>query len=289
MCNPPFYASEAEIHELAAEKDFSPHSVCTGDAVETVTEGGERGFVERMVDESKLHGDQIRWFSSLLGKATSVRSIVEHLARLGCDNYALVEFTQAYTHRWVVAWSWTGARLPDAIARQLPPSSALTKSLPLPNTLTYIFSQDITMDKVRDGLYSLLQELDVRLVVTRDHQLEMPAADEGVAQDDGILVYASYVSWSRAARRARQRGEGAVNIDVGISPSSILVSSFLTSPRVSPTSKHGSVVEMSCSWLYGTDRHAFESLFTYTVRKLSSTASAPSVAAAEDGSHNDNV
>lgn len=27
MCNPPFYASQAELEKLASEKEFSPHAV----------------------------------------------------------------------------------------------------------------------------------------------------------------------------------------------------------------------------------------------------------------------
>ena len=60
MCNPPFYSSQAEIEQLAENKDFAPHAVCTGSENEMITQGGEVAFVSRMIEESAGHGQQIR-------------------------------------------------------------------------------------------------------------------------------------------------------------------------------------------------------------------------------------
>lgn len=56
MCNPPFYASEAEIEESASGKEREPNSACTGALHEMVTEGGEERFVFRMLGESAMEG-----------------------------------------------------------------------------------------------------------------------------------------------------------------------------------------------------------------------------------------
>jgi len=70
MCNPPFYSSALEIEELAKGKESLPSAVsrpqyrflpltdfftkvCTGSEVEMIyPNGGEAGFVGRMVEES---------------------------------------------------------------------------------------------------------------------------------------------------------------------------------------------------------------------------------------------
>lgn len=61
MCNPPFYSSQAEIEQLAGDKDFAPHAVCTGSENEMITQGGEVAFVSRMIEESVAYGQRIRY------------------------------------------------------------------------------------------------------------------------------------------------------------------------------------------------------------------------------------
>lgn len=66
MCNPPFYASEAEIEESAAGKAQEPNSVCTGAVHEMVTEGGEERFVLQMLEESTMVDMRERCWSVFL-------------------------------------------------------------------------------------------------------------------------------------------------------------------------------------------------------------------------------
>lgn len=107
MCNPPFYASNSELLASAAAKSRPPHSACTGAEVEMVTPGGEVAFVSRMVDESVALKTRIQWYTSMLGKLSSVSEIVEKLKSVGVDNWAVTEFVQGQkTRRWAVAWSW---------------------------------------------------------------------------------------------------------------------------------------------------------------------------------------
>lgn len=82
MCNPPFYSSEAEIFQLASNKQFTPHAVrpsfpssfsfarrltrlilqvCTGAETEMITPGGEVAFVKRMIEESLTSGNRCRF------------------------------------------------------------------------------------------------------------------------------------------------------------------------------------------------------------------------------------
>ena len=111
MCNPPFYTSTADLLLSAAAKSRPPHSACTGADVEMVTAGGEIAFVSRMIDESKILGERCQWYTSMLGKYTSVETIVERLVTAGIHNWAVKDLIQGNkTRRWSVAWSWGSMR-----------------------------------------------------------------------------------------------------------------------------------------------------------------------------------
>ncbi|KAI5474536.1 ribosomal RNA large subunit methyltransferase F [Pseudohyphozyma bogoriensis] len=101
MCNPPFYSSAEEVADSLAAKELEPFAVCTGGTREMITPGGEVAFVGRMVDETLVLGDRIRWFSSLLGKYSSVAQIVALLQKHKIDNYAIKDLQQGQTKRWV--------------------------------------------------------------------------------------------------------------------------------------------------------------------------------------------
>lgn len=76
-----------------------------------VTTGGEVAFVSRMIEESLRLRDQVTWYTSMLGKLSSVSVIVEKLIEHKTHNYAVTEFVQGTkTRRWAVAWSWADLR-----------------------------------------------------------------------------------------------------------------------------------------------------------------------------------
>lgn len=82
-----------------------------------VTPGGEVAFVTRLITESQAPGlrDKVQWFTSMLGKLSSVETLIAKLKGVGVSNYAVTEFVQgSKTRRWAVAWSWMGWR-PTAV------------------------------------------------------------------------------------------------------------------------------------------------------------------------------
>lgn len=111
MCNPPFYASTADLLASAAAKSRPPRSACTGADVEMVTPGGEIAFVSHMIDESQILNERCQWYTSMLGKYSSVEIIIENLRRAGVVNWAVKDLVQGNkTRRWGVAWSWGNMR-----------------------------------------------------------------------------------------------------------------------------------------------------------------------------------
>ena len=111
MCNPPFYSSKSELEACAKAKSRPANSACTGADFEIVTEGGEAAFVSRMIAESKHLEGRFQWYTSMLGKSSSVETIVQRLKEAGIENWAVKDLIQGNrTKRWAVAWSWQDLR-----------------------------------------------------------------------------------------------------------------------------------------------------------------------------------
>ncbi|KAK4171446.1 hypothetical protein QBC36DRAFT_295351 [Triangularia setosa] len=118
MMNPPFYESKDEMLYSAQSKARPPHSACTGAPVEMVCDGGEVAHVSRMLKESLVLKEEVQWYTSMLGKATSVETLVGKLKANGIDNYAITEFIQGNkTRRWALGWSFEALRPAEHVAR----------------------------------------------------------------------------------------------------------------------------------------------------------------------------
>lgn len=111
ICNPPFYSSPADLVASASAKSHPPYSACTGAAVEMVTPGGEVAFVTRMIKESLVLKRKCQWYTSMLGKLSSVQSLLQQLQKCQVKNWAVKEFIHGFkTRRWAIAWTFHKAR-----------------------------------------------------------------------------------------------------------------------------------------------------------------------------------
>jgi len=109
MCNPPFFLDEDDMClSIKGEgKSLKPNAVCTGSLSEMACPGGDVGFVTRIVEESLTLRDKVTWYSSLLGKLSSAKTIVDLLKKNGISNWAVGCIdTGGATKRWIVAWSF---------------------------------------------------------------------------------------------------------------------------------------------------------------------------------------
>ncbi|GAA5901461.1 hypothetical protein JCM5296_003016 [Sporobolomyces johnsonii] len=134
MCNPPFYASPDEIAASLAAKELEPFAVCTGASNEMLTPGGEVAFVSRMIDESlSLGSTKIRWFTSLLGKFSSISPLVDLLKSHHIANYLVHALPpHGQTTRWILTWSLQDRRIPSVRPPSPPPSLPPFLLLPSP-------------------------------------------------------------------------------------------------------------------------------------------------------------
>lgn len=135
----------------------------------------------------------------------------------------------------------------QSIAHQLP-QGLLTKSLPLPNTLTYVCPAAFSLEQARAVVSGELASFDI------DIQTESSEVQ---------ILTAKSISWTRSARRARARGEAST------AEQTDLVCEVAITRRAKASD---GPAELDCIWVRGRDRHAFESLFSYLARKLAAAA-----------------
>ena len=242
MTNPPFYESEAEMLQVAKQKSRPPFTACTGSKTEMVTEGGEVGFVGRILKESLLLRDRVQWYTSMLGFLSSVTHLVGKLREHGISNFAVSEFVQGNkTRRWAIAWSFRPMRPAQDVARGT--KAAMSKNI-LPATTEYATTVPMP-ESIQDFVDRLSGAIGVLDLISWGWDRE---ALEGTGQ-------AADKVWARAWRRRKKR-------------ETLMQDAEKQEPQVEPTCAFGfrvkilvamDHVSVSCRWLEGFDAVTFES------------------------------
>ncbi|MDI1303045.1 MAG: 23S rRNA (adenine(1618)-N(6))-methyltransferase RlmF [bacterium] len=116
LCNPPFHASLAEAREgserkwrnLGKEDDRkkSPALNFGGHDAELWCEGGEEGFLRRMISESAGMAQHCFWFTTLVSKASSLPAIHEELKKVRALNVKTIKMSQGQKQSRIVAWTF---------------------------------------------------------------------------------------------------------------------------------------------------------------------------------------
>jgi 23S rRNA A1618 N6-methylase RlmF len=99
MCNPPFFADLAEAKS-------EENGRCVATVGELVTKGGEIEFVGKMIEESKDLGQQVTWYTSMLGKKASLKPLLEKAREAGAVQILHTPFLQGRQGRWCICWSF---------------------------------------------------------------------------------------------------------------------------------------------------------------------------------------
>ena len=126
MCNPPFFASAAEARQSAQEKwrklgrgERASTRNFGGRGSELWCEGGEAGFIRRLIGESARHRGACRWFTTLVSKSANLPAVHRALRQAEAADVRTFEMAQGQKKSRIVAWTF-----PDPARRALTSSQA---------------------------------------------------------------------------------------------------------------------------------------------------------------------
>nr|BDT27628.1 23S rRNA (adenine(1618)-N(6))-methyltransferase RlmF [Bacteriovorax sp. HI3] len=112
VCNPPFHSSKEEAQKGTARKNKNLKTKerlnFGGQAQELWCEGGEGEFIKKMILESVLFKDQVKWFSTLVSSKDNLSGIYGELKRNKALKVETVEMSQGQKISRFVAWSFKG-------------------------------------------------------------------------------------------------------------------------------------------------------------------------------------
>ncbi|KAF3892105.1 U6 small nuclear RNA (adenine-(43)-N(6))-methyltransferase [Trichophyton interdigitale] len=252
MCNPPFYESHEEMKQLAEEKQNEPLSVCTGAETEMITPGGEVAFVKKMIQESLHLREAVRWYTSMLGKRSSLLSLIDELQSLDNKNWAVTEFIQGdKTKRWAIAWSWKDIRPTMGVSRSV--SNIPKKYLPFPSEFHFRLPCK--------SVDSLIEVIDTEI-----NSFRIPWKWDN--QRSSGLGFTMENAWSRQARRKRQQQQeaaqdGSDQADIPFDTENALFGFIIQVRR--PGLENADV---TVRWIKGVDSVIFESFCGMLKRKV---------------------
>ncbi|KAK5996944.1 U6 small nuclear RNA (adenine-(43)-N(6))-methyltransferase [Cladobotryum mycophilum] len=222
MTNPPFYESEAAM-------------------VEMVTQGGEVGFVGRILGESLVLRERVQWYTAMVGFLSSLTHIIDKLRENGVDNYAVTEFVQGNkTRRWAIAWSFRPMRPTQEVARGT--RASLSRNI-LPPITEYVVVKTPLPKSIGNFADSLSADLAALELISWQWDRERL---EGVGR-------AADKVWARAWRRKKKRD---VEMDTSALASDEKKCVFGFKVAVRVRVDHLSV---ECRWMEGHDESAPES------------------------------
>jgi len=116
MCNPPFFASQAEA-DAANERKWTNLGKAAdnkgrnfaGQQHELWCPGGELAFIRQMITESQLFKPQVCWFSSLVSQQKHLPPLQKLLRSVGVAQSEVIEMRQGNKVSRILAWSFLTA------------------------------------------------------------------------------------------------------------------------------------------------------------------------------------
>lgn len=218
-------------------------------------------FASRIVAESVLLRDRVQWYTTMLGKLSSVPVVIAELKDAGVANWAVAEFVQgSRTRRWGVGWSFRGLRPAARAARAVGLASGVERRL-LPFPGEYVV-------EVGYGVESAGRRVDAVL-------LEMPLRWIWRAAIGTGVGFAAGNVWSRAARRKRihSPSKQAVDEEEDEEEEDMVFGFKITVEEAGGNGsqakeEEGKGVKVVIRWLKGFDSALFESFCGMIKRKL---------------------
>jgi len=114
LCNPPFHASAEEarmgsqrkVRNLGKQKGRVPILNFGGQQAELWCEGGEVGFIRKMIKESVEISAQCCWFSTLVSKSAHLSMVYDALDSAGAEQVKTIDMAQGQKQSRFVAWTF---------------------------------------------------------------------------------------------------------------------------------------------------------------------------------------
>lgn len=113
MCNPPFFASQAEAEAASSRKWANLGKAgqghqrnFAGQQHELWCKGGELTFISQMIAESQLFKPQVRWFSTLVSQQKHLAPLQKLLRSVGAVQTEIIDMRQGQKVSRFLAWSF---------------------------------------------------------------------------------------------------------------------------------------------------------------------------------------
>jgi len=114
VCNPPFHSSKEEaqagsirkLNNLTHKNVNKPVLNFGGKEHELWCEGGEERFVSAMVYQSRRFAESCTWFSSLISKESSLRSVLKALQIAGAFQVKTIPMGQGNKKSRIIVWTF---------------------------------------------------------------------------------------------------------------------------------------------------------------------------------------
>lgn len=111
VCNPPFHSSpedakaatERKNKNLGLKKNIQNFG---GQSNELWCEGGEVSFILKMIQESVPFKNNVKWFSTVVSKSTTLPFIYDELKRLNVVSFKTIDLAQGQKKGRIVAWTF---------------------------------------------------------------------------------------------------------------------------------------------------------------------------------------
>lgn len=116
LCNPPFHGSAAEAAEGTQRKlrnlgGKKSELNFGGKANELWCEGGELGFIRRMIEESAEFAEQCGWFTTLVSKSEHLPRLEQALRKVKAAEVKVIDMAQGQKKSRILAWRFGGAEV----------------------------------------------------------------------------------------------------------------------------------------------------------------------------------
>ena len=111
MCNPPFHESAKEAIKGTNRKNKNLNIKDDtlnfgGMANELWCKNGESAFIKKMIKQSVIYKDNVKWFTTLVSKKENLKDIQKQLTKLKVNDMKIIEMIQGNKQTRFVAWTF---------------------------------------------------------------------------------------------------------------------------------------------------------------------------------------